>query len=226
MNSIKNNLESIIASLPANHTVTLVAVSKFQAPELIKEAYNAGQRIFGESRVHELSDKVKILPADIKWHFIGHLQTNKISNLLRIPGLAMIESIDSFRLLELVDKEATKLNVLAHVLLEVHVAQETTKFGFETDELIEWFQNKGYCNLTSVHIHGLMGMASNTDDENRIQADFRKITECYNKIKRISTDLLGFDMLSMGMSGDYLIAIKEGANMIRIGSSIFGERGY
>lgn len=224
--TVSSRLESIRESFPKDRTVTLVAVSKFQPDELILEAYEAGQRDFGESRVQELESKSRSLPSDIRWHFIGHLQTNKVAQLLKINGLHLIQSVDSFRLLELIDREAYKAGITARILLEVHVAQEETKFGFSPEELIDWFRNGGFESLKAVHICGIMGMASNTDNLQRITEDFRKLHDCYETILNISPELRGFDILSMGMSGDYLEAIREGSNMVRIGSSIFGERNY
>lgn len=207
--------------------VRLCAVSKFHPAEAVREAYDAGQRIFGESRVQELEQKVKVLPSDIVWHFIGHLQTNKVRKLISLHP-AMIESVDSLRLLEAIDEASRKEGVVTKVLLQVHVAKEETKFGFLPEEILEYFDNKGFETLTSTHICGIMGMASNTDDRERVATDFRSIADIYNKVgeKASAIGLRGFDTLSMGMSGDWPLAVEEGSNLVRIGSAIFGSRGY
>ena len=205
--------------------VELVAVSKFHPCELIMEAYNAGQRIFGESRVQEFLAKIPQLPADIEWHFIGHLQTNKVKML--IGKTAMIQSVDSLRLLKLIDDESRKAGVTTRCLVQVHVAQEETKFGFSPEELIEYFESRGFESLTNTQICGVMGMASNTDDEARIRADFKQIVDTFKTIRdNESLGLQGFEVISMGMSGDYHIAIEEGSTHIRVGTTIFGNRNY
>ncbi|MCM1006005.1 MAG: YggS family pyridoxal phosphate-dependent enzyme [Prevotella sp.] len=204
--------------------VELVAVSKFHPMEAVMQAYNAGQRLFGESRVQELLEKVPNAPADLKWHFIGHLQTNKVRALL--PHVALIESVDSIKLLELIDKEAERIGITARILMQVHVAAEETKTGFLPDELIEYFQNRSFENLKATHICGIMGMATNTEDNGRIRDDFRKIRAVYAKISKMCPDLRGFDTVSMGMSGDWQIAIEEGSTLIRVGTAIFGSRQY
>ncbi len=209
--------------LPAG--VELVAVSKFHPVEALKEAYDAGQRCFGESRVQELTLKERDLPSDIRWHFIGHLQTNKVKQL--IGKTSLIESVDSERLLRLIDSESAKAGVITRVLMQVHVAREETKFGFYPEELLDFFTNRGFETLTNTHICGVMGMASNTDDMDRVKADFHQIAEIYRQIRDDeSLGLRGFDTLSMGMSGDWPIAVEEGSNLVRIGTAIFGEREY
>lgn len=204
--------------------VELCAVSKFHLAEAVREAYDAGQRIFGESRVQELLEKIPVLPADIKWHFIGHIQTNKVRQL--IGKTALIESVDSVRLLDLIDKESERAGVVTNVLMQLHVAREETKFGFFPEELMEYFLNREFENLKATHICGVMGMASNTDDMARVREDFHAIAETRNQILKIAPDLRGFDIVSMGMSGDWQIAVEEGANLVRIGTAIFGERQY
>lgn len=205
--------------------VSLVAVSKFHPVEALREAYDAGQRIFGESRVQELLAKHELMPDDVKWHFIGHLQTNKVKQI--IGKTALIESVDSIKLLDLIDAESRKKDVITRVLMQLHVAQEETKTGFSVDELLEFFRNKRYENLTHTHISGVMGMASNTDDVTRVREDFHKIRSVFDTIKsELGTDLRGFDIVSMGMSGDYKIAVEEGSTLVRIGTSIFGNREY
>lgn len=222
MNTIASSLTAIRSGLPAG--VELVAVSKFHPPEAIAEAYGAGQRIFGESRVAELADKMATLPSDIRWHFIGHLQTNKVRRLLQAGPVALIESIDSRRLLQAVDAEALRLGITARVLMQVHVAAETTKFGFTPDELTEYFANREFEGLKATHICGIMGMATNTDDTARIRADFEAIAGLHRRILAIAPDLRGFDTVSMGMSDDYRMAIEAGSNLVRIGTAIFGDR--
>lgn len=221
--SVAENLKIIREEIPAG--VELVAVSKFHPVEALREAYDAGQRCFGESRVQELVAKEKELPSDIRWHFIGHLQTNKVKQL--IGKTSLIESVDSEKLLRLIDKESEKAGVVTNVLMQVHVAREETKFGFYPEELLQFFERRGYETLTNTHICGVMGMASNTDDVERVKADFKAIAEIYRRIADDeSLELRGFDKLSMGMSSDWPLAVEEGANIIRIGTAIFGEREY
>ncbi len=223
MNEIAHHISEIKSTLPQG--VTLVAVSKFHPAEAIAEAYAGGQRNFGESRVQELAQKVPALPADISWHFIGHLQTNKVKQLLKLHP-ALIESVDSDRLLRAIDKEAETLGVVQPVLMQVHVAREETKFGFLPDELLEWFANRSFESLKATHICGLMGMASNTDDLARVKSDFSAIASLHRRICEMCPDLRGFDTLSMGMSDDYPIAVEEGSTMVRVGTAIFGSRQY
>ncbi|MDE5970928.1 MAG: YggS family pyridoxal phosphate-dependent enzyme [Muribaculaceae bacterium] len=202
--------------------VKLVAVSKFHPAGMVAEAYEAGQHIFGESRVDELLEKVEALPDDIVWHFIGHLQTNKVRKL--VGNVSMIESVDSERLLNLIDEESARKGIVTDVLLQLHVAQEETKFGFSPDELLDYFRDRKFENLKATHLCGVMGMASNTDDVARIEADFKLIADTRRKILEITPDLRRFDIISMGMSGDYQLAIKQGATHVRIGTDIFGTR--
>lgn len=204
--------------------VLLCAVSKFHPADAVREAYDAGQRIFGESRVQELLEKKKSLPEDIRWHFIGHLQTNKVRPL--IGQVSLIESVDSRHLLDLIDKESEKAGVVTRVLMQLHVAKEETKFGFSPEELLAYFQAREFENLKATHICGVMGMATNTDDTSRVRDDFRLIYETYRQISSICPDLRGFDTVSMGMSGDWKIAVEEGSNLVRIGTTIFGQREY
>lgn len=220
---ISEQIKRFKAELPEG--VNLVAVSKFHPIELLKEAYSAGQRIFGESRVQELLPKIEEMPKDVKWHFIGHLQSNKVKAL--VGKVSLIESVDSVKLLELIDKESQNKGVETNVLMQVHVAKEETKFGFYPEELLKFFGDKRYASLTNVRICGVMGMASNTDDEERVRADFRDIYKVFQKIKEnFGAELKHFNSVSMGMSGDYQIAIEEGSNYVRIGTAIFGEREY
>jgi hypothetical protein len=218
---IATNLHHIKDTLPGG--VTLVAVSKFHPAEAIAEAYEAGQRVFGESRVQELTQKVPALPAGISWHFIGHLQSNKVRQLLKLRP-AMIESVDTERLLNIIDEEAAKEGIVQRLLLQLHVAKEETKFGFSPEELIDYFTQRKFETLKATHICGVMGMASNTDDRSRIVADFTLIADTFKRINEITPDLRGFNTLSMGMSHDYPIALECGATMVRVGSAIFGDR--
>ncbi len=224
MTDIKDNLLAVKGSLPKG--VNLVAVSKFHPKEVLKEAYDAGQRIFGESRAQELVEKAVALPTDIQWHFIGHLQTNKIRMIL--PYVSLIHSVDSFKLLKAINDDAKKLDKVIAVLLQLHVAKEETKFGLTEEECLELVD--AYINTSqfgNVRVRGVMGMATNTDDETQIREDFRTIRNIFSKLK--SGPLSShheFSEISMGMSGDYPIAIEEGATMVRIGSKIFGQRQY
>lgn len=203
--------------------VKLCAVSKFHPAEAILEAYQAGQRCFGESRVQEFLEKESKLPSDIEWHFIGHLQTNKVRPL--IGKTSLIESVDSERLLTLIDNESRKADVITKVLMQVHVAREETKFGFLPEELFSYFREKKYESLTNTHISGIMGMASNTDSLTRVRADFAAIASVFRQIATdISPELRDFNIVSMGMSNDWPIAVEEGATIVRIGSMIFGDR--
>lgn len=221
---IADNLREIRSRIPEG--VELVAVSKFHPVGKIREAMEAGQLCFGESRVQELAAKAPQLPSDIRWHFIGHLQTNKVRQLIGLRP-ALIESIDSQRLLDAVDAEAAKAGIVQRVLMQVHVAREETKFGFYPEELLEYFRERRFEQLRAVHICGVMGMASNTDDTERVRADLRAIADVMHAIRDdASLGLRGFDTLSMGMSGDWPIAVEEGSDMVRIGTAIFGPREY
>ncbi len=222
MENIYRAIHKFRTELPAG--VRLVAVSKFHPAEMVQQAYDAGQRAFGESRVQEMLAKQPLLPADIRWHFIGHLQTNKVKSI--IGKTAMIESIDTEHLLAKVDQESNKAGVITSVLMQVHVAREETKFGFSPEELLSYFAERKFEALTNVHIHGIMGMATNTDDEQTVRSDFARIASLYNTIRESTPDLRGFDILSMGMSGDWPLAVEQGANLIRVGSAIFGPRQY
>lgn len=224
MSPVAEALKTVAATLPAG--VELVAVSKFHPAEAIAEAYSAGQRIFGESRVQELSAKIPALPADIRWHFIGHLQTNKVRKLLEAGPIALIESVDSERVLDAIDAESARLGITSRVLMQVHVAAEETKFGFTPEEIEAYFRDRRFESLRATHICGLMGMATNTDDTERIAADFKAIADLRKQILAIVPDLRGFDTLSMGMSDDYPLAIEAGATLVRVGTAIFGARAY
>lgn len=220
--SVATNLQQIKQTLPPH--VRLVAVSKFQPETAILEAYQAGQRVFGESRARELEQKHERLPKDIEWHFIGTLQTNKIKYI--IPYVSLIHSIDSFRLLEEVDRYAAKAGRVVDCLIQLHVAKETSKFGFLPDECMEMFSAKKWQALTHIRICGLMGMATNTEDIEQIGGEFCLLKKVFEEIKaNFFADDDFFRELSMGMSHDYLLAVKNGSTLVRVGSSIFGERG-
>lgn len=223
MVDIKGNIADVTAALP--HNVELLAVTKFHPIETLREAYGYGLRRFGENRVQELLSKQPNMPSDVKWHFIGHLQSNKVR--LIIGRVEMIESVDTVRLLNIIDRESQRAGVVTKVLLQIHVAREETKFGFSVDELMDFFESRGFESLSAVHICGLMGMASNTDDMERVASDFKEISRCYDLLRNDKQlGLRGFDILSMGMTNDYEIAIREGSNHVRIGTAIFGEREY
>ena len=220
---IKQQIHTITSELPS--TVKLVAVSKFNPVEAIEEAYSAGQRIFAESRPQELLQKVAQLPQDIQWHFIGHLQTNKLKMVL--PYASLIHSVDSKKLLVEISKYAAKNSLNVKCLLEVFIAQEESKLGFSQEELFELLDEFSANPLPGVELCGLMGMASFVEDEQQIREEFGKLSNIFNaaREKYIST-LPGFNELSMGMSGDYKIAIEYGSTMVRIGTTIFGARNY
>lgn len=223
MTRIAENLKNLRSQLSPD--VELVAVSKFHPVEALKEAYDAGQRVFGESRALELQAKASALPSDIRWHFIGHLQTNKVKKVVECAEL--IHSIDSERLLRAVDEEAAKAGRTPGVLLQLHVAREETKFGFTPDEILTLVTPELLSSLKAIRIRGVMGMASNVDDQERIREDFRAIASTFSRLKeRCFSDDPHFSVVSMGMSHDWPTAVEEGANMIRVGTSIFGEREY
>ena len=221
--SIAQNIQEIRKNIPAN--VSLVCVSKFHPENAILEAYNCGERIFGESRVQELLAKQTKLPADIKWHFIGHLQSNKIKLIL--PTVSLIHGVDSSNLLKEINSRALKAGRVVSCLLQVHIAREETKFGFSMEEIRQMLSGNEFGSLENVQINGLMGMATLTDDKEQIRAEFRTLRQLYDELKReYFQNNENFCELSMGMSDDYQIAIDEGSTMVRIGSSIFGMREY
>lgn len=222
MGHIADTIRRLHAELPAG--TELAAVSKFHPADALREAYDAGQRIFAESRVQELLEKAPLLPDDIRWHFIGHLQTNKAARL--VGRVAMIESVDSERLLRLIDRLSAERGIVSRVLMQVHVAREETKFGFTPEEILDFFAERRFETLEATHICGLMGMATNTDDTNRVRADFRLLASLKKQIADMCPDLRGFDTLSMGMSDDYPTAIEEGSTLVRVGTAIFGPRQY
>lgn len=220
---IQANLKEVLDQLPEG--VRLVAVSKFHPNEAIEEAYKVGQRIFGESREQELSTKYETLPKDIEWHFIGHLQTNKVKYIA--PYIAMIHAVDSYKLLAEIDKQAAKYNRVIPCLLEIHIAQEESKYGFTFDTCRQMLEEGGWKQLKHMCIAGVMGMGTNTDDEKEVEKEFRSLADFFRSLKQdyfSQTD--SFKEISMGMSHDYQIAIKCGTTLVRVGSKIFGERIY
>lgn len=223
MVNVAENIEQIKKELPL--CVTLVAVSKFHPIEALKAAYGAGQRAFGESRAQELAQKAAEMPSDVKWHFIGHLQTNKVKVV--VPIASLIHSVDSEKLLLAIDAEAAKINRVSDVLLELHVAQEDSKYGFDAESLRHCTENGVFERCRNVRIRGVMGMATNTDDETEIRNEFRRIVQMFKDLKSgVMHTNPAFDVVSMGMSDDYRIAVEEGTTMVRIGSHIFGPRQY
>ncbi len=221
--SIKSNLLDVLSELPER--VRLVAVSKFNPKEAIMEAYAAGQRIFGESKVQEMTDKYEALPKDIEWHFIGHLQTNKIKYI--VPYVSMIHGVDSYKLLCEINKQAEKGGRIIPCLLQIHIAQEETKFGFSFDECKDMLANEEWKNLTHISIQGLMGMATYTDSTKQIEAEFCSLSSFFTEVKQSYFDQKpDFKEISMGMSHDYPMAIAAGSTLVRVGSKIFGERIY
>ncbi|AIY14833.1 YggS family pyridoxal phosphate-dependent enzyme [Cellulophaga baltica] len=215
--SIANNLEKIKATLP--DAVTLVAVSKTKPIADLKEAYEVGQRIFGENKIQEMTQKWEELPKDIQWHMIGHVQTNKVKYMAAYVNL--IHGVDSFKLLKEINKQAKKNNRIIDCLLQIHIAEEDTKFGLDKEELLSILESDTFKALENIKIKGLMGMATFTDNEQQVRREFKSLKSLYDVA---TTKLTGLDTLSMGMSGDYLSAIEEGSTMVRIGSSIFGSR--
>ena len=211
--SIKDNLLKIKSSLPEH--VTLVAVSKTKPVADLMEAYNAGQRIFGENKIQEMTEKCELMPKDIQWHMIGHIQTNKVKFMA--PYVSLIHGVDSLKLLEEINKQALKNNRIIDCLLQIHIAEEETKFGLNEVELHDLLGSESFNNLNNIQIIGLMGMATFTENQIQINKEFDHLKSIFDQLKNLNT-------LSMGMSGDYQLAIERGSTMIRIGSSIFGGR--
>ncbi len=218
---IGKNITTILDRLPG--TVKLVAISKMKSEDEIMEAYQAGHRVFGENKVQELLRKQEVLPGDIEWHMVGHLQSNKVKYIATFVHL--IQSVDSLKLLKVINKEAAKNNRRIDCLLQVHIAREETKFGFSNEEVVEFLDSKDREELKFIRITGLMGMATFTDDRDLIRSEFKSLKTFFDAIKKsYFEEEPSFKELSMGMSGDYTIAIEEGSTMVRIGSLIFGER--
>ncbi len=221
--TIQDSIDSIHRQIGS--TVTLVAVSKTHPATMVQEAYDAGQRHFGENKVQEMVDKAAALPDDIHWHMIGHLQSNKIKYIASFVYL--IHGVDSLKLLQSIDKEANKVSRVIPCLLQVHIAREETKFGFSYQELLSLFESGNLASLKHIQICGLMGMATFTDDQEQICQEFHHLHSVYQQVKeRWFLNVSTFNTLSMGMSDDYSIAIQQGSTMIRVGSKIFGNRVY
>lgn len=218
--SIGERLNRVLKTLPQG--VRLVAVSKFHPAERLQEAYDAGQRIFGESRPQEMTAKYEMLPKDIEWVMIGHLQTNKVKMIA--PFVSMIASVDSERLIEEIEKQAAKFNRTIDILLEVHVAQEETKSGWSEQELYDYLATDALSRMPHVRVRGVMTIASNTDNESVVRADFQRIKDIFESLKPRFGD--AFDTLSIGMSDDYPLALEYGSTMVRVGTAIFGAREY
>ncbi len=221
--SISENLNKIKETLPKE--ITLVAVSKTKSVTEIMKAYEAGQRVFGENKVQEMTEKWEQLSKDIQWHMIGHVQRNKVKYMA--PFVSLIHGVDSLKLLKEIDKEAGKNNRILSCLLQVHIAQEETKFGFDTDEITTILENETFKTLQNIKVVGLMGMATFTEDEKLIKKEFQNIKSLFDTLQlKPETPNFKPEILSIGMSGDYRIAIENGSTMVRVGSAIFGERNY
>jgi pyridoxal phosphate enzyme (YggS family) len=222
MMSIKQNLNLIKSTLPEH--VTLVAVSKTKPVNDLMEAYDAGQRIFGENKIQEMIEKHDTMPKDIEWHMIGHVQRNKVKYMAAFVRL--IHGVDNFELLKEINKQAKKHDRIIDCLLQIKIASEDSKFGMTLTEASEILKSKGFSDLKNIKIVGVMGMASFTDDENQIKAEFSKLKSFFEDLKPMKTTNCELNTISMGMSGDYQLAIACGSTMIRVGSSIFGNRNY
>lgn len=215
--SIQEKLKSIKQKLPKQ--VQLVAVSKTKPVEDIQAAYETGQRVFGENKIQEMTQKWEVLPKDIEWHMIGHVQRNKVKYMAEF--VTLIHGVDSLRLLKEINKQALKHNRVIKCLLQIHIAEEATKFGLDTDEVLTLVSSEEFKTLQNVQIDGLMGMATFTDNTDQIRREFQQLKTIFEAVKQVIPNI---EVLSMGMSGDYTIAVEEGSTMVRIGSSIFGTR--
>jgi len=218
--SIRDNLLFVQSELPEN--VTLVAVSKTKPVADLMEAYAAGQRIFGENKIQEMADKHEQMPKDIEWHMIGHVQSNKVKFMA--PFVTLIHGVDSLKLLEEIDKQAQKNNRIIDCLLQIHIAEEETKFGLDENEVFEILKSDGFAALKNIQVKGLMGMATFTENQQQIKKEFTNLKTIFDNINSSSIINCQLSILSMGMSGDYKLAIDCGSTMVRIGSSIFGNR--
>lgn len=219
---IKQNLEHIKSEIPEH--VTLVAVSKTKPVSEIMEAYNAGHRIFGENKIQEMVEKYEQMPKDVEWHMIGHVQSNKVKYMAEFVNL--IHGVDSLKLLKEINKQAKKHDRIINCLFQIKIAEEDTKFGMAAQEAFEILKSKEFSELKNICVVGVMGMATFTDDETQIKREFKALKSTFDAMKQYETFNFKPDTISMGMSGDYLLAIDGGSNMIRVGSSIFGERNY
>ncbi|GAB3273104.1 YggS family pyridoxal phosphate-dependent enzyme [Larkinella harenae] len=218
--TISTTIQRIESQLP--DATKLIAVTKTKPVALLQEAYDAGCRRFGENKVQEMVDKQPQLPADLEWHLIGHLQTNKVKYIA--PFVSLIHSVDSLKVLQEINKQAARHHRVIACLLQIHIAQEETKFGFDETEAETLLNSPELEPLSNIRIVGLMGMATNTDDETQIRQEFRSLKQLYDRLSRIQRSNVQFQELSMGMSSDYLLAIEEGSTMVRVGSAIFGTR--
>jgi hypothetical protein len=220
--SIKENLNKIKSTLPEH--VTLVAVSKTKPISDLMEAYDAGQRIFGENKIQEMAEKHETMPKDIQWHMIGHVQRNKVKYMA--PFVSLIHGVDNFKLLKEINKQAEKNNRVINCLLQIKIAEEDSKFGMAIKDASEIVQSKMFSELKHIRITGVMGMATFTDDKNQIKKEFNLLKSTFDNLKQHQTENCKLKTISMGMSGDYELAIESGSTMIRVGSSIFGSRNY
>ncbi|MFV0530722.1 MAG: YggS family pyridoxal phosphate-dependent enzyme [Flavobacteriales bacterium] len=220
--TIKENVRNIHNTLPKN--VMLVAVSKTKPVQDIQEAYDAGQRIFGENKVQEMCDKYQTLPKDIQWHMIGHLQRNKVKYMAHF--VALIHGVDSLKLLQEINKQAQKHNRIIKCLLQIKIAKEDSKFGLSANEAVKILHSAEFKELKNIVVQGVMGMATFTENMNQVREEFRTLKLIFEELKKQFLTANQFTLISMGMSSDYLIAIEEGSTMIRVGSSIFGSRNY
>jgi len=220
--AIKENLNYIKSALPQH--VILVAVSKTKPVSDLMEAYNAGQRIFGENKIQEMADKHETMPKDIQWHMIGHVQKNKVKYMASF--VALIHGVDDIKLLEEINKQALKHERIIDCLLQIKIASEDSKFGMHPDEATQLIQSEQFSKLKNIRVTGLMGMATFTEDDNKIKQEFQLLKSTFDALKPFETFNFKPEIISMGMSGDYQLAIECGSNMIRVGSSIFGERNY
>lgn len=221
--SVSSNIVEIKSTIPEN--VKLIAVSKFHPVQAVLEAYNTGHKLFGESRMQEIAQKHKELPSDIEWHFIGHLQTNKVKSI--VPYTHTIHSVDSWKLLQEIEKQAEAIGKPINCLLEIHIAEEESKYGLSFDDCRKLLETTSWREFKYTKISGVMGMATYTDDVELVRSEFRSLKSFFSELKeRYFLEIDYFSEISMGMSHDYLIAIEEGSTMVRIGTSIFGEREY
>lgn len=223
MSIIKEKIQSYSDEVSASNC-QLVAVSKTKPVSDILEAYDAGQRVFGENKVQELREKHELLPKDIQWHMIGHLQSNKVKYIA--PFVTLIHAVDSFKLLKEINKQAAKVDRRLDCLLQVHIAQEETKFGLSIEEIHEIINSEEFQNLSNIKIIGLMGMATNTEKVDQVRQEFESLRKKFNDLKNLENEKIEMRELSIGMSNDYQIALECGSTMVRIGSSIFGNRNY
>ena len=221
MTEVQENITNLKNQIPAG--VKLVAVSKFKPKELLFEAYEIGFRAFGENYVQELVDKYEALPKDIEWHFIGHLQTNKVKYIA--PFVHLIHSVDSFKLLKEIDKQAFKNERVIECLIQIYIAKEDSKTGMDKDEYLQMIDSEEFKLLKNVKVKGLMGMSTFTDNLDLVREEFRSLKQLFDQTRSLKADNVSLEEISMGMSGDWQLAVEEGSTMIRVGSSIFGSRG-